>query len=147
VPRIRLTHGRLEIAPAYAELDDPACGGVVLFAGRVRPDRQAGSRVVRLDYEADRKLALRSLEEIAASGRRRFGLGKALLWHRTGPVRVGEVSVIVGAAAPHRAQAFRGARWMIDRLKSQTPIWKTERAPPERRPPRRPGPRRGRSAG
>ena len=134
--RIQLSARPLSIAAAYAELEDPGSGGVVLFAGRTRPDRKGGARVVRLDYEADRPLALRSLRQIAEVATRRFGLGRVVLWHRTGTVRVGQVSVIVGAAASHRAQAFRGARWMIDRLKSETPIWKTERARPGHRRPR-----------
>ena len=80
---------------------------------------------------------LRTLER---SVRRRFGARRVVLWHRVGRLRVGEVSVIVGAAYAHRAEAFAAARYLIEELKAVVPIWKTERA----RPARRPRPRRSR---
>ena len=144
---IRLTHRRLSVAAAMSTLGDPRLGGVVLFAGRVRPDRVAKGRVYALLYEADAPLARRELERLARTVRRRFGARQVVLWHRLGTVPVGEVSVIVGAACDHRASAFGAARYLIEELKTSVPIWKTDRARPARR--RRPlRPRRaGRSSG
>jgi molybdopterin synthase catalytic subunit len=139
---IRLTRSRLSVPRAYSELEEDESGGVVVFAGRVRPDRVGARRVTALDYEADQPMALRSLDRIAGTATGRFHLRRVLLWHRVGSVPVGEVSVIVGASAMHRAEAFGGARWMIDRLKSETPIWKMDQARPAR--PRRPRPSPGR---
>lgn len=140
---IRLTRAQLSVPRAYRELESGDSGGVVLFAGRVRPDRVGDRRVSALQYEADREMALRALDEISRTATTRFALDRVVLWHRVGAVRVGEVSVIVGASAGHRAEAFRGARWMIDRLKSHAPIWKQDQARPVRRPrplrPRGPG--------
>ena len=116
------------------QLSGPELGGVVVFAGRVRPDRTPGGRVVHLDYEAHRSLALGALSELATTARRRFGAERVVLWHRLGPVPVGEVSVIVGAATGHRAAAFTAARYLIEQLKRSVPIWKVERARPGRRP-------------
>ena len=145
--RVRLTDRPLSVAAAWRALEADATGGVVLFAGRVRPDTGAEGRVEAILYESHREPALVVLRAIARTAERRFGATALVLWHRTGRVRVGEVSVIVGAACGHRAEAFRAARFLIDRLKVTVPIWKTERARPVHRPRRRRGPRAGRSSG
>ena len=144
---VRLSKRPLSLAAAERELSGPGLGGIVLFAGRVRPDRTARGRVRALDYECDRAPAIRRLEEIAAEGRRRFGAERVVLWHRLGTVPVNAVSVVVGAACGHRAEAFATSRFLIEELKRSVPIWKTERARPVRRPRSRRSPRVGRSAG
>jgi len=144
---VRLSRHRLSVESAMRSLAGDELGGVVVFVGRVRPDRVRGSHVVALDYESHRPLALAALAELERTARRRFGLGGVVLWHRLGPVPVGEPSVIVGAAAGHRAAAFAGARFLIEQLKAKVPIWKRERARPGRRPRSRPGGRAARSAG
>jgi len=141
---VRLTSSRLSVSAAMRVLGGDELGGVVVFAGRVRPDPTPRGRVWALDYEAHRPLALAALTELERTARRRFGLGKVVLWHRLGPVPVGAPSVIVGAAAGHRAAAFAGTRYLIEQLKAKAPIWKRERARPARRRRPRPGGRGGR---
>ncbi len=114
----------------------------MVFAGCVRPDRTPRGRVVALDYEAHRPVALAQLRRLEAAARQRVPEARVVLWHRLGRLPVGTVSVIVGAATPHRAQAFGLARWLIDRLKEEVPIWKTAQARSARRP-RRPPARSG----
>lgn len=143
---IRLTRRRLSMARAYRSLPDPKSGGVVLFAGRVRPDRGRGGPIVALDYEADPTMAVRELEALERTARSRFHARQVILWHRLGRVPVGEPSVIVGVAAAHRAEAFEAARFLIDELKERVPIWKSSRAPPGRRRPARRAPPVERSA-
>jgi len=126
------------------ELEGDELGGVVVFLGRVRPDRTGKGRVTALEYEAHRELALSALRGLERTARRRFGAEKVVLWHRLGAVPVGEPSVVVGVATGHRAAAFRAARFLIERLKAEVPIWKLERARPVRRPRLRPGGREGR---
>lgn len=138
---VRLTPGRLSVARAYAALADPKSGGVVLFVGRVRPDRRRGRAVSSLFYEAHTSVARSSMATMEAAARGRPGVRQVLLWHRTGDVPVGEPSVIVGVGAAHRAEAFEVCRSLIDELKSTVPIWKTDRARPARRRPRSPRPR------
>jgi molybdopterin synthase catalytic subunit len=141
---IRIDRRPLSVAAAYRQLERPGLGGVVLFVGRVRPDRTSAGTVEALDYEAHvpvARVALRALERAAV---RRARGGRFVLWHRLGRLRVGVVSVIVGAATAHRAEAFRLARWLIDRLKSEVPIWKMDRARRARQRRRRPRPRAGR---
>ena len=119
-------------------------GGVVVFVGRVRPDPMPRGRVAALDYEAHRPLALAALSNLERAARRRYGAAKVVLWHRLGPVPVGEPSVIVGVATGHRAPAFAAARYLIEQLKRQVPIWKQDRGRPVRRRRSPPGGRAGR---
>lgn len=137
---VRLSARPLEFARALRELDGPGLGGIVAFAGRVRPDRVEAGPVVALEYDAHTRLARARLLELEREARRRYGARRVVLWHRVGRVPVGEVAVIVGVATPHRAQAFAAAQYLIDALKATAPIWKTDRARSARR--RRPRPRR-----
>ncbi len=143
----RLTARALSVDAAHRALDGPGSGGVVVFVGRVRPDRTPEGRVVALVYEAHADPARRALAALEGEARRRFGVQRTVAWHRTGTVRVGEPAVIVGAAAAHREEAFRAARFLIDELKRRVPVWKEQRARPGRRPRRPPSPRRARSTG
>jgi molybdopterin synthase catalytic subunit len=145
-----ITNRPLSIAAVNRHLDDDASGAVVVFVGRVRPDTSKGRRVVALDYEADRKMALDQLRALETRSRREFGARRVFVIHRVGRLRVGTASVIVGVTAPHRDAAFRAARFLIEELKREVPIWKSDRwarAPTGRRrrtPHRR---RNGRSPG
>ena len=102
-----------------------ADGALCLFLGVVRGDNE-GRRVVRLEYEAYEEMALPLIEEIAARARGRFGVSDVRIVHRLGALQVGEVSVAVAAASPHRAEAFAACRFAIDTLKAEVPIWKKE---------------------
>lgn len=144
---VLLTRAKLSVERVYRALEDPRAGGVVVFVGRVRPDRVRAGRVAALDYEADRPLADRSLEELVRRTRRRFGVRRVVVYHRLGRLGVGVPSVIVGVAASHRASAFAACRFLIAELKRKVPIWKTERARPARPPRRRPSPPAARAAG
>ena len=126
-----------ELADRLATDED---GGVVTFIGRTRVTpgtpapgqeseaaRHAGREVDELEYEAFEPLALRVLGEIAAEIEARFGVARLAIVHRTGVVPLGEVSILVVAAAAHRGSAFDAARYAIDETKARAPIWKAER--------------------
>ena len=130
---VRLTRAPLSVPAAMRLLGGDRWGGVVMFVGRVRPDPMPRGRVAALEYEAHRAVALAALSELERAARRRYGAGRVVLWHRLGPVPVGEPSVIVGVATGHRAPAFAAARYLIEQLKRKVPIWKTDRAQPARR--------------
>ena len=98
---------------------DPAAGAVVLFEGVTR-------EVAELDYEAYAEMAEEKLRAIGEEVAAAYGLSAVALEHRTGTVPLGEPSVIVAASAPHRGEAFDGARALIDRVKAEAPIWKVE---------------------
>jgi len=98
---------------------DPRAGAVVTFDGRTR-------EVPYLDYEAYAEMAVPLLEEIARAAVEKHGLCAAAVEHRTGRVALGEASVLVAVSAPHRPEAFLGAREIIDVLKERAPFWKKE---------------------
>jgi molybdopterin converting factor subunit 1 len=125
-----------ELADRLAGPDD---GGVVGFLGRTRitpgtpaPGQEdaaaehAGREVQGLEYEAHESMALRILEAIAGEVADRFGVYRLAIVHRTGAVPLGEPSVAIAAAAPHRDAAFEAARYAIDETKARAPIWKSE---------------------
>lgn len=100
-------------------------GGVVLFLGVVR-DNNADRSVHFLEYEAHDAAAEASMRRIGEEAERRWPGARLASAHRTGRLEIGEASVVVAASAPHRAEAFEAARYVIDTLKAQTPIWKKE---------------------
>ncbi|MEW6071322.1 MAG: molybdenum cofactor biosynthesis protein MoaE [Planctomycetota bacterium] len=114
----------------------PACGAVVLFTGTTRAT-SGGRDVVELDYEAFGALAEAEMARIFAECRERFGSPAAgaadpsrrllmLVRHRTGPVGIGEPSVVIAVGSPHRDAAFAACRFLIDELKARVPLWKKE---------------------
>src|SRR5215216_1891519 len=121
VRQIRVTGDPLDVAALSAAVRDPRAGAVVLFEGVTR-------EVPELDYEAYAEMALEQLGAIAEEEAARHGLCAAAVEHRVGTVPLGEPSVIVAASAPHRGEAFAGARALIDRVKSEAPIWKVDGA-------------------
>ena len=118
--------GPAELSPA-APLDavqGPDCGAVVGFTGVVR-SHSHGKQVVRLEYEAYPAMALRVFERIEREASERFH-ARVAIHHRVGALNPGELSVVIAAAAPHRADAFDACRHAIEALKSDAPIWKRE---------------------
>jgi molybdopterin synthase catalytic subunit len=117
----------------------PADGAVVTFLGQTRetpgtpapgevvPAGVEGQRVEGLSYEAFVPMAVGVLDAIADEIAQRYGVDRIAILHRTGEVPVGEASVLIVAAAEHRAQAFEACRYAIEELKARAPIWKRER--------------------
>lgn len=103
----------------------PDCGAVVTFTGTVR-DHHQGRRVKGLTYDAYEAMALPLLQEIATAARDRYALSRVVVVHRLGDMAVGEASVFIGAASPHREEGFAACRFLIDAIKAQVPIWKKE---------------------
>ena len=120
---VRLVHEPIDVAALQA----PAAsdGAVCLFVGVVRNENR-GRRVVHLEYEAYEEMALPLMEEIAEETRKRFPVGEVRLVHRLGPLEIGDASVAVAVASPHRDEAFAACRFAIDTLKAKVPIWKKE---------------------
>ena len=120
---VRLVREPIELASL--QQTTPRDGALCLFVGVVRNDN-GGRPVVRLEYEAYEEMALPLMEEIAAETARRFPVTDVRLVHRLGRLGIGEASVAVAVASPHRAEAFAACRFAIDTLKAQVPIWKKE---------------------
>jgi molybdopterin synthase catalytic subunit len=103
----------------------PADGALCLFVGVVR-DHNGGRQVLRLEYEAYEEMALPLMEKIAAAARERWRITEVRIVHRLGRLEIGEASVAVAVASPHRREAFEACRHAIDTLKATVPIWKKE---------------------
>jgi len=106
-------------------LDTSGIGAVSVFLGLVR-DNNRGKRVLYLDYEAYEPLALRGLDLIVEEARERWPSVRLAIHHRIGRMEIGEASVAIAAASPHRADAFAASRYAIERIKQIVPIWKHE---------------------
>jgi molybdopterin synthase catalytic subunit len=119
VAHVRISAQPLALDPLVALVRDPRAGAVVTFTGVTR-------EVSQLDYEAYVPMAERQLQEIVRTAIERHGLCAAAAEHRIGTVPLSEPSVAVAASAPHRAQAFDGAREIIDEIKARAPIFKRE---------------------
>jgi len=104
---------------------EPGDGALCLFVGVVR-DHNEGRRVLRLEYEAYEEMALPLMETIAAECRGRWKVTDVRMVHRLGRLAIGEPSVAVAVASPHRGEAFDACRYAIDTLKATVPIWKKE---------------------
>ncbi len=122
----RLTKKRIDPGLVMSAVQDPECGGTALFIGTVRDRSEAGS-VDRIHYEAYEPMAEKVLEQIEEEVSSKWPQSKVRLVHRIGELDVGEVSVVVAASAPHRAEAFDACRLAIERIKREVPIWKKER--------------------
>lgn len=100
-------------------------GAVVTFEGRVR-DRNQGRAVARLHYDSYREMAEQVLADIRRRTLEAFAVSSVAVSHRVGTVEVGETAVAVTVAAGHRAAAFDAARFAIEAVKAELPVWKQE---------------------
>lgn len=120
-----LVDAPIDTAALLAAIGAPGCGAIVLFLGTVR-DEHAGRPVARLTYTAYRPLAETVLAQIARElEAAHAGLAVAIV-HRLGELAIGEPSVAIACAAPHRAAAYEASRTALERLKAEAPIWKLE---------------------
>jgi MoaE-MoaD fusion protein len=115
----RVTSEPLSLDELIRSVREPRAGAIVTFQGVTRD-------VAELDYEAYVVMAERKIGEIVAAAIERHRLCAAAAAHRVGIVPLSEASVAVAASAPHREEAFAGAREIIDRIKAEVPIWKKE---------------------
>lgn len=104
---------------------DEQCGALVVFGGVVRL-HNFGLEVTHIDYSAYPPLAQKTLSEIESETRDKFGVPHCRLVHRTGRLKVGELSVLAVVRAPHRGEAFDAARYAVEALKHRVAVWKHE---------------------
>lgn len=123
-----LTDAPIDAAALVASILRRSDGAYVLFEGVVR-DHHEGKRVESIFYDAYRPMAEKEMETIVIEVRERFPDVALAVVHRLGHLVVGDSSIAIVAASPHRAEAFGACRMMIDRIKETVPIWKKERGP------------------
>lgn len=123
--RVLVTDALLDARALADQLRSPQCGALLTFEGTVRDLSDAGS-VTAIDYEAWPEMAIEVLERIRLEIEGRHPGTRLALAHRHGRLELGETSVVVACAAPHRAEAFAACRLAMDRIKEVLPIWKNE---------------------
>jgi molybdopterin synthase catalytic subunit len=124
-PLTAITTAPLDAGALVRALDTTGIGAVTTFLGLVR-DHNLGRRVLHLEYEAYNALALRGLDLIVSEAAAQWPTVRLAIHHRVGRMEIGEASVAIAAASPHRADAFSASRYAIERIKQIVPIWKHE---------------------
>jgi molybdopterin synthase catalytic subunit len=123
--RAALVSRPLDPAALLREVSRTANGAAILFVGTVR-EVNDGRPVTGIDYSAYAPMAERELAAIAAEAGRAHGTDDVVVEHRIGTLALGEASVAIAVAHPHRAAAYEASRWIIEEIKRRVPVWKRE---------------------
>jgi molybdopterin synthase catalytic subunit len=124
-PLIQLTREPLDRDALVRAVSHPSVGGIVVFEGVVR-DNARGKQVRYLEYDVYEEMAVEQIQTIIAEAQQRWGVEHIAVAHRFGHLEIGETTVIIVVASPHRGEAFEACRYIIDTLKRIVPIWKKE---------------------
>ncbi|KAG0745237.1 hypothetical protein G6F57_005592 [Rhizopus arrhizus] len=108
-----------------SQVHDDSAGAISTFSGTTRNTFE-DKEVIKLDYEAYEPMAKKVLLEIITDARKQWNLKHIAIYHRTGTVPVGQVSVVIAISSTHRGDAMHATEYLIDELKSKCPIWKRE---------------------
>ena len=122
---VELITDKISVDRILEAVEDHSTGAVSLFLGRVR-DHANERQVRRMAYETYPEMALKKMRDIEQKIRKRWPVQKIAMVHRTGKLELGEVSVAIAVACPHRKEAFEACHFAIDTLKETVPIWKKE---------------------
>ena len=122
---ICITSEPIDFCRILEDIMDRSSGGTALFLGTVR-DHNESKSVLMMYYEIYKEMAEKNLAKIEYEGKTTWKINKFVAIHRTGELRVGDVSVAVAASAEHRNQAFEACRYGVDQIKTKVPIWKKE---------------------
>jgi len=120
-----ITRKPLDLSAFVRRVAFPGAGAIVTFTGVVR-DNARGKSVKYLEYEAYAGMAEQSLREIITEIQERWADARVAIGHRVGRLRIGEASLVIAVAAPHRAEAYAASRYAIERIKAVLPVWKKE---------------------
>jgi len=122
---ISITEKPIDVNKLLNNVSDQSSGASVLFTGTVR-DHNKQDKVSKLHYEAYQEMAEKILQEIENEIHTKWKINKFIAIHRTGTLKVGEVSVAVAVSSEHRKEAFEACKFGIDSIKEKAPIWKKE---------------------
>jgi molybdopterin synthase catalytic subunit len=123
--RTAVTDRVLDVSSVAQAVAGRGDGAITTFVGLVR-DHNQGRRVTHLVYEAYEPLAVKALDRIVSEAAELWPSVRLAIHHRTGRLEIGEASVAIASASPHRGEAFAGCRYAIERIKQIVPIWKHE---------------------
>ena len=120
-----LTTEPLDIGEIARRVVPPECGATVTLDGYVRQFTK-GRETLHLFYEAYEPMALKEMQKLIEAAKQQFEISNIGIVHRLGKLEIGETSVVISVAAPHRKAAFAACEWLIRELKRTVPIWKKE---------------------
>ena len=120
-----LTTEEIDITSVARRVVPPECGATVTLDGYVRKFTK-GRETLYLVYEAYEEMALKEMRKLIDIAKGKFQISNIGIVHRTGRLEIGETSVVISVAAPHRKAAFDACEWLIAELKRTVPIWKKE---------------------
>ena len=115
----------IDVNAVIARVASSKAGAIATFHGVVR-DNSLGRKVRYLEYEAYPPMAIAEMERIEAEVRQRWTVERFAITHRVGRLEIGEASVVIAVASPHRREAIEACHFAIDRLKQTVPVWKKE---------------------
>jgi len=125
-----LTTDPIDITSVARRVVPPECGATVTLDGYARQFTKQADGETRetlyLVYEAYEEMALKEMAKLIEISKGRFEISNVGIVHRTGRLEIGETSVVISVAAPHRKEAFAACEWLIRELKRTVPIWKKE---------------------
>ena len=126
-----LTTEPLDITCISRRVVPPECGATITldgYARRFTKDKETGEvrETEYLEYEAYEPMALKEMEKLVTQAHKQFEISNVGIVHRLGKLEIGETSVVISVAAPHRKAAFAACEWLIRELKRTVPIWKKE---------------------
>jgi molybdopterin synthase catalytic subunit len=117
-----LTRAPLDVNDLLGQVQGPERGGTCVFLGTVRTDDD----VTAIDYSAYDEMANAEIARMLVEAHEKWPQSRVTLQHRLGRIPVGEASIAIAAAAPHRADAFAACRYVIEEVKKRLPVWKKE---------------------
>jgi molybdopterin synthase catalytic subunit len=120
-----VTRQALDIQRLIDHVREDESGAVALFLGVVR-NNSLGRRVLHLDYDAYPEMAEKVMGQVAQETTARWPLSDVAIQHRIGRLEIGQASLAVAVASPHRQEAFQACHYIVDRVKEVVPIWKKE---------------------
>lgn len=120
-----LTEFLIDINSVARRVVPPECGATVTLDGYVRQFTK-GRETLHLVYDAYEPMALKEMEKLIKAAKEQFEISNIGIVHRLGKLEIGETSVVISVASPHRKAAFAACEWLIRELKRTVPIWKKE---------------------
>jgi molybdopterin synthase catalytic subunit len=122
---VQIVEDRIDVLQLIGSVISPEAGGIDIFLGTTR-NNSGGKKVISLEYEAYRPMALKLMGDIEREIRQRWQICGLSMTHRIGSVPITEASVAIAVSTAHRREAFEACRYAIDELKRRVPIWKKE---------------------
>ena len=122
---IEITKNPIDTSKTLAAVQSELAGASVLFVGSTRKMTN-GRETLKLNYQCYEELATKKIAEILELAKSKWNIVEASIVHRVGVVDLGEASIAVAVSSPHRVDCFESAKWLVDELKQQVPIWKQE---------------------